>query len=117
MHTRGVVAAAGTFGYELDLNEITSEEMEEVRTQIQHFRSCWDLVLRGDYYRLSNPFRQEAFNAWMHVSPLLRLKGLDPNADYKVNGEVYGGDQLMYGGLALPILQEYQALQFDLERV
>ena len=33
MHTRGVVAAAGTFGYELDLNEITSEEMEEVRTQ------------------------------------------------------------------------------------
>lgn len=138
MHTRGVVAAAGTFGYELDLNEITSEEMEEVRTQIQHFRSCWDLVLRGDYYRLSNPFRQEAFNAWMHVSPdksralvgmvmgvghanpirpLLRLKGMDPNADYKVNGEVYGGDQLMYGGLALPILQEYQALQFDLERV
>ena len=138
MHTRGVVAAAGTFGYELDLNEITSEEMEEVRTQIQHFCSCWDLVLRGDYYRLSNPFRQEAFNAWMHVSPdksralvgvvmgvghanpirpLLRLKGLDPNADYKVNGEVYGGDQLMYGGLALPILQEYQALQFDLERV
>lgn len=138
MHTRGVVAAAGTFGYELDLNEITSEEMEEVRTQIQHFRSCWDLVLRGDYYRLSNPFRQEVFNAWMHVSPdksralvgvvmgvghanpirpLLRLKGLDPNADYKVNGEVYGGDQLMYGGLALPILQEYQALQFDLERV
>ena len=42
---------------------------------------------------------------------------MDPNADYKVNGEVYGGDQLMYGGLALPILQEYQALQFDLERV
>ena len=69
MHTRGVVAAGGTFGYELDLNEITPEEMEEVRTQIQHFRSCWDLVLRGDYYRLSDPFRQEAFNAWMNVAP------------------------------------------------
>lgn len=138
MHTRGVVAAAGTFGYELDLNEITDEELEEVRRQITHFKTCWDLVLRGDYYRLSNPFAEEPFQAWMHVSPdkdralvgvvmdkihanpcrpRLRLKGLDPQADYRVNGTVYGGDQLMYAGLALPVLDEYEAVQYDIEKV
>jgi len=33
----------------------------------------------------------------------LRLKGLDPNQDYEVEGlGVYGGDELMYAGVALP---------------
>lgn len=138
MHTRGVVAAGGTFGYELDLNEISQEEMEEVRGQIRHFKQCWDLVLRGDYYRLSDPFQQSYYQAWMHVSPqkdralvgvvmgvehanpvrtLLRLKGLDPNSDYQVNGQVYGGDTLMYAGLPLPFAREYEAVQLDIQKV
>ena len=56
-HTRGVVAAAGTFGYELDLNELTAEELDQVRDQIAAFRTDWELVMRGDYYRLGAPFR------------------------------------------------------------
>ena len=136
LHTRGVVAQAGAFGYELDLNELTEEELDEVRGQIQHFQKVWDLVALGDYYRLGDPFQEAPFYAWMHVSPdrsralvgvvmgvghanpirgLLRLKGLDPQRDYKVNGQVYGGDTLMYAGLALPVLDEYQALQLDIE--
>ena len=129
-HTRGVVAAAGTFGYELDLNELSPEELEEVAHQIAAFRNYWDVVMRGDYYRLTDPFRHECFCAWMHVSPdrtravvsvvqtqrhanpvrpLLRMKGLDPDKDYLVEGKVYGGDELMYAGLALPFLDECQA--------
>ncbi|MBM6870956.1 alpha-galactosidase [Pseudoflavonifractor phocaeensis] len=138
MHTRGVVAAAGTFGYELDLNEISGEELEEVRRQIDHFKRCWDVVMKGDYYRLSDPFSDAPFQAWMHVSPegdralvgvvmgtvhanpirpRLCLKGLDPAADYRINGEIYGGDQLMYAGLPLPILNEYEAVQYDIVKV
>ncbi|MFQ9480472.1 MAG: alpha-galactosidase [Oscillospiraceae bacterium] len=129
--------AAGTFGYELDLNEITSEEMERSAPRSSTSAAAGTWCCRATTTASAIPFRQEAFNAWMRLprqepcsgghghgggtrqphSSLLRLKGLNPNADYKVNGEVYGGDQLMYGGLALPILQEYQALQFDLERV
>ena len=136
---RGVVAAAGTFGYELDLNELSQEELAQVREQIAAFRTDWELVMRGDYYRLSDPFRPEdSFCAWMHVSqdrsralvglvqtqrhanpvrPLLRLKGLDPERDYRIDGQIYGGDELMYAGLALPFLDEHQALQFHIEAV
>ena len=139
LHTRGVVAAAGTFGYELDLNELTAAELEEVSAQIAGFRTYWDLVMRGDYYRISDPFRQEVpFCAWMHVSPdrdralvglvqtqrhanparpLLRLKGLDPDRNYRINGQVYGGDELMYAGLALPFLDECEAVQYYIESV
>ena len=139
LHTRGVVAAAGTFGYELDLNELTAEELKEVAEQIAAFRTYWDVVMRGDYYRLTSPFRQEdSYCAWMHVTadksravvglvqtvrhanpvrPLLRLKGLDPDRNYRVNGVVYGGDELMYAGLALPFLDQYQAVQYQIEAV
>ncbi len=137
-HTRGVVAAAGTFGYELDLNELTQEELDEVAAQAAGFREYWDVVMRGDYYRLTSPFGGDSFCAWMHVTadrqravvglvqtqrhanpvrPLLRLKGLDPNRDYQVNGQVYGGDALMYAGLALPFLDEHQALQYQIQAV
>ena len=138
LHTRGVVAAAGTFGYELDLNELSQEELEEVAAQIAAFRTYWDVVMRGDYYRLTDPFRHESFCAWMHVSPdreravvsvvqtqrhanpvrpLLRMKGLDPDKDYLVEGKVYGGDELMYAGLALPFLDECQAVQYQIKQV
>ena len=67
LHTRAVVAAAGTFGYELDLNELTAVEREEVAQQVAHFRTVWDLVMKGDYYRLTDAF-SDTFTAWMHVS-------------------------------------------------
>ena len=51
------------------------------------------------------------------VRPLLRLKGLDPQRDYRIDGRIYGGDELMYAGLALPFLDECQALQYHIEAV
>ena len=38
LHTRGVVAMSGTFGYELDLLKLTEEEKDEVRSEIGEFR-------------------------------------------------------------------------------
>ena len=55
-----------------------------------------------------------------HANPIrrcLRLKGLDPQRDYRVNGEIYGGDALMYAGLTLPVLDEYEAVQYDIEAI
>ena len=135
METRGVVAMSGTFGYEMDLSKCTSEEKETVRRQTAFFKEHYELIQDGDYYRLSDPFRNGPYTAWEHVSPdrrealaslvtgpfrgappflTLRLKGLDPSLRYRVNGgDSWPGDVLMEVGIPLPILTgDYQALQF-----
>jgi alpha-galactosidase len=139
LETRGVVAMSGTFGYELDLSQATQEEKEIIRAQIEQFKAHWELIQGGDYYRLSDPFRNGPYTAWEQVSPnrrqalvslvtgpihaappfqTLRCKGLDPALRYHVNGssETYAGDVLMLAGYPIPmLLDDYQALQLYLE--
>ena len=121
LHTRANVACFGTFGYELDLNKLTREEMGEVKEQIAFMKKYRHILQFGTFYRLNSPFEgNEA--AWMVVSEdkkmaivgwyrilndvngrytRLRLEGLNPDAAYRnVNGgTVHYGDELMYAGL------------------
>ena len=138
METRGVAAMHGTFGYEMDLSRCTPEEKEIARRQVAQFKEHYDLIQDGDYYRLSDPFRNGPYTAWEHVShdkrealvslvtgtfrsasafPALRVKGLDPRLNYRINGEgCWPGDVLMQAGFPLPSLRgDYQALQFHLK--
>jgi len=62
--TRGVVAMAGTFGYELDLNLITEAEKEIVRRQIRDYIKYSGLIREGHYWRLSDPMKNEEYTAW-----------------------------------------------------
>ncbi|MBD2870944.1 alpha-galactosidase [Paenibacillus arenilitoris] len=124
LETRGNVALSGNFGYELDLTRFTDEEKETVKEQVALYKEVRHLVQFGDFYRLLSPFEGNE-TAWMFVSKdqseafvvyvsvlqepnpklgRLRLKGLDPNRDYKLDGQdaAYGGDELMYAGLAAP---------------
>ncbi|MCR5136114.1 MAG: alpha-galactosidase [Oscillospiraceae bacterium] len=64
--TRAVVAMAGTFGYELDPAALSPEERAEIRKQIALFHSCSDLLLTGDYYRLTK--EGAPYTAWQTVS-------------------------------------------------
>lgn len=57
--TRGIVASAGTFGYELDLMKMSEEEKKTAREQILKYKEMEHLVQSGDYYRLVNPFRKQ----------------------------------------------------------
>ena len=120
LSTRANVAYFGTFGYELDLNRLTSEEREQVRAQIAFMKEHRDVIQFGDFYRLLSPF-QGNFTAWMAVSPdrctalvgwyktlnevngpfrRLRLRGLDPALCYTVDGtSAHYGDELMEVGL------------------
>lgn len=109
LHTRGVVAMAGTFGYELDPSKLSGEEKEEIREQIRQYKQYAALIQNGNYYRLSNP-SEESYAAWMFVSKdgeeallnvvmlethgnmtvvYVKLKGLMPDAVYEVTAE-YG---------------------------
>ena len=122
----------------MDLSKCTEEEKETAKEQTAFFKEHCGLIHDGDYYRLSDPFLNGPYTAWEHVSDdkkkalvsvvtgqfrgappflTLRVKGLDPNLTYQVNGEgSMPGDVLMQVGCPLPILQgDYQALQFYLK--
>ena len=137
METRGVVAMAGTFGYEMDLNHTTAEEKQTIKRQVAFFKEHYELIQRGDYYRLSDPFH-DPFTAWQQVSPdrrealvslvthanraaspfrTVRLRGLDPDAQYRVDGgETWPGDVLMAAGFPLPMpTGDYQSMQLYLQ--
>ena len=55
LHTRGVVAMSGTFGYELNLMKLSEEEKQEIREQIEEYKRYAPIIQNGLYYRLSNP--------------------------------------------------------------
>lgn len=134
--TRAIVASAGTFGYELDLAKLSDEEKEIAKEHIQEYKEMEMLVLNGDYYRLTNPYRNHEYVLWQFVSKdkketivngvmlrnesnphihLVYLEGLEPDRHYKDadTGAVYTGAALMYAGVPLPVGQgDYQPLKF-----
>lgn len=125
LKTRGNAALFGAFGYELDLNKLTDEEIELVKEQIACYKEKRRLLHQGDFYRLKSPFegndtawmvvsenKEEAIAAYFQVlNPAnagwlrLKLHGLLEDVLYEVSmdgvtGEYYGS-QLMYAGLPI----------------
>ena len=138
LHTRGVVAMSGTFGYELNLMKLSEEEKQEIREQIEEYKRYAPIIQNGLYYRLSNPTTKEIC-AWEFVHTdekeqskvllnivmqvihgnmtvnYVKLQGLEETAVYREekSGKRYTGAALMYGGMPLPIEPgEYQAYQY-----
>lgn len=66
--TRGDVALAGTFGYELDITRIPDEDRADISRQVALYHKYNHLVRGGDYYRLSSFQRNHAYDAYMVVS-------------------------------------------------
>ena len=56
LKTRADVAYCGVFGYELDITNMSDEELLEVRNQIELEKKLRPIMLRGDFYRLQNPY-------------------------------------------------------------
>ena len=140
MNTRGIVAMAGTFGYELNLGHLTPEEKDEIRRQISTFRRHEALIQRGVYHRLTDPAK-DALAAWAFVSedrsevlmsavfqeshgymlvPYVKFRGLKPGAMYRdqQTGKIYPADALMDMGLPImPEKKEYAAVQVFLKMI
>ncbi|WP_077611564.1 alpha-galactosidase [Clostridium sp. Marseille-P2415] len=123
LKTRADVAYFGTFGYELDLNKLTAEEQEEIKTQIVFMKRFRSLIHEGDFYRLLSPF-EGTETSWMAVSPdqkkalvgyyrekqpvnigyrRLKLSGLGENIEYRISDRstTHYGDELMQTGLTI----------------
>lgn len=62
------MAYFGTFGYELDLNLLSEEELKQVKEQVAFMKKYRKLIqVDGDFYRLLSPFKGNE-TAWMVVS-------------------------------------------------
>ncbi len=129
--TRGIVALAGTFGYELDVTKISKEDRETIPSQVAMYHKYNDLVREGDYYRIASYAQNHKYDCWQVVSEdkkeslvtfvqvlnranfksrRILLKGLDAEKPYQVVFEnqdeiedrIYSGDTLMKAGLLVP---------------
>lgn len=109
--TRANVAMFGTFGYELDVTQLSDAEKSQIPAQIARWHGISSLVRDGEVYRLGNPFRPSGYaaqqnadyDAWIFVSAdkseavftyiqitaeanmksrRILLAGLDSDADY-----------------------------------
>nr|WP_317283502.1 alpha-galactosidase [uncultured Sellimonas sp.] len=140
LYTRGVVAMSGTFGYELNLGILSEEEKEEIKNQVKEYKKYAELIQNGDYYRLSNPQKDE-IGAWAFVSQdkdevlvnvvmlkihgnmtvnYVTIPGIRPDKFYKEqkSGQIYSGSALTEAGIPIPIENsEYLAYQFYFKQI
>ena len=129
LSTRGTIAMTGQFGYELDLSKLTDEEADEVKAQIQKYKTIRETIHNGDMYRLLSPFEGNAV-AWEYVLgnrvvliycvtqaqllggyAIVKFDGLDENKTYtdEENDKSYGGDYLMNVGLRFRRGRDYES--------
>ena len=104
--TRGYVALAGTFGYELDITKLSEEDKAMVQKQTAMYHMFNDIVREGDYYRIASYRENHLYDCYQVVSKdkkrslvfyvqvmneanmksrILKLQGLDAQTVYKVN--------------------------------
>ncbi|MBQ8150444.1 MAG: alpha-galactosidase [Clostridia bacterium] len=122
--TRGYVALAGTFGYELDVTKIPESDRNMIPGQVAMYHKYNDLVRTGDYYRIASYQQNHMYDCWMVTakdrsealvtfvqvmsranshSRRILLKGLCPDKLYRIEGEerTYLGSTLMQAGLLI----------------
>ncbi|MDE5951660.1 MAG: alpha-galactosidase, partial [Acetatifactor sp.] len=111
--TRGYVALAGTFGYELDITKLSPEDKDMVSRQTAMYHRFNDLVREGDYYRIASCQDNHLYDCFQVVSKdkeeslvfyvqvlgepnqhgrILQLQGLDENAEYRLYEADMQGD-------------------------
>ena len=138
LQTRGDVALAGSFGYELDVTTMSDEDKEEVKGQIAEYHKYYDLIHFGELYRLIPPNRDEC--AWCYVAedksealltfvcvrnrPRVRrrtvqFRGLDPEKLYQDdNGTVRPGCIWMNAGVnRAVVMKDYTTFKVHLTEV
>jgi len=139
--TRGHVALAGTFGYELDITRISEEDRKQIPGQVEMYKKYAHLIQTGDYYRIAswsdkNPYDcwevaakdgSEALVTYIQVlnstntlSRNIKIKGLELSAEYCLEGtdEIYTGEELSHCGyLVKRIYGDFQSRLFHFVKI
>lgn len=133
-----VAMMGGSFGLELDPEKIPEEDRALIPGLISMSEKISPVVIGGDLWRLRLP-EDSNFPAGMYVTedrakavlfafqirkivthnfPVLKLQGLDPQAEYTLDGEGgYSGATLMNGGIQLRFGSDYDSKVIVIERV
>ena len=121
---RANVALGGNFGFELDLNKLPDDEIEQVRETIELVKKVRGTLQQGEFTRLESPFESN-FAVWQFISEdgndailcayrrltmsnvyskRVYMRDLDENAVYvhTETGKAYTGSMLMYAGILFP---------------
>ena len=131
--TRGDVALAGTFGYELDITRIPEEDRADIPRQVAVYHKYNHLVRGGDYYRIASYQRNHEYDAYMVVSKdkkealityvqvvakpnssrkLLKVPGLLADLRYQIEGsgeEILGATLEKVGLSVNPLNGDYRS--------
>lgn len=132
-----VALMAGSFGFELDVTKLSKEDAADVPKYVEVARELNELVLKGDWYRLASaesnwpaamflaPSGGEGVVFWFQlrdhtrgdVAPPLRLQGLDPAKEYRLDGKKYTGSDLLYTGVSIREHGDYRSRVMRLRRL
>ncbi len=142
--TRGHVALAGTFGYELDVTRLSEKEQEQIPEQIALYKRYESLIREGDYYRIASYRENHSYDCYSVVAKdgsealityvqvlarpnarrrCLRIRGLEADGDYLVEGTegmegVHKGSTLMNVGILMPGLWgDFQSALIYVKRI
>ena len=139
--TRATIAHLGATGYELDVSRLSEEDLAAIPAQVDAYHEMEDLVLEGDLYRLEEPYSGRQFavelvskdKSHAHVTFMqlfrvfncpprpLKLKGLDPDALYRIEekGLTLHGRTLMSAGLVISVdrMKDCTCLTYRLTKV
>ncbi len=138
LETRGNVAMCGNLGFQLNLSHITICEKETIKKQIEFYHSIKRIIAFGDLFRLLSPFegndaswqfvtkdKEESVLFYINMSATpnvlprkIKLRGLNANNRYMVSGmrHVFGGDQLMYAGIHIPELKDFESVLYHIKK-
>ena len=136
---RGVVALAGTFGYELDITKIAEEERAQIKEQVAMYKKYNPLIRDGEYYRIASWQENHLYDCYQVVkedkteslvvyvqvlaepekrSRKIKLQGLDEEAFYELDGKVYQGRTLMQAGILLERMKgDFQTKLLHLKKI
>ncbi len=140
------VAMSGVLGIGNDITKWTKEEKEIAKRKVAEYKSIRETVHNGNLYRLSSPFTSnrcilqyndketdanrsviifyqletqlKGSSAYPHQNKFVRLKGLNPESLYQINGEnayITGAD-LMNIGIAYPLSKSYTSKILVIEK-
>ena len=130
------VAIPGQFGFELDLNKCTDEELKIAKKAVEDYRRLGEVFHKGDLYRLRSPFDCDvSVNEYVSADKntvlvciypktstvaakdeYLKLAGLDETAVYECDGKLYGGDYLMNKGIHYINDYEYRTMILEFNK-
>ena len=120
-NTSALIAMGGLFGFEIDLSVVNDFVKEQCRGYVKLYKEIRNTVLRGDMYRLENPFDGDT-GSWEFTDGeqvllfafqkknlangeerRIKLKALEAEALYECDGKTYYGDELMKSGIVMPL--------------